>query len=466
MGAAPMIASTPDERRAEVVVVGAGLAGLMAARRLRAFGVDVLVLEARDRVGGRTYTKAAADGTLIDMGGQWIGPTQERLARVAAEVGATTFPTYDTGNNIQYIAGERHVYSGAIPMGNPSVALAVVETLVKLNDMAYLVPLAAPWEAPAAMTWDSQTLATWMDANVTNQGARELLTIAVRAIFCAEPQDLSLLHFLFYVHSAGSLNLLIGVTRGAQENRFHEGSQSVSNKMAAALGERVILNAPVHTLHHEATSVRVRGDGVAVSAKAAIIALPPTLAGRLRYHPALPALRDQLTQRVPMGTVYKIHCLYPTPFWRAENYSGQVTNYAGVVSTVFDNSPADGTMGVLMGFIEGNEARHWGTRTLAERRTAVLNEFADYFGPQAAQPTEYIEQCWADEEYTRGCYGCYLPPGVWTSFGPALRAPIGRLHWAGTETATIWNGYMDGALQSGERAADEVLTDLGLHPDQ
>jgi monoamine oxidase len=452
----------PDERQAEVVVIGAGLAGLMAARRLRAYGVDVLVLEARDRVGGRTYSIRAQDGTVIDLGGQWIGPSQRRLARLAGELGVTTFPTYDTGLNIQYIDGVRHTYSGAIPLIDPDVTMEVVQTMLALNMMAHEVPLAAPWTAPQAAEWDSQTLATWMAANVTGQGARELLTIAVRAVFCAEPRDLSLLHFLFYAHSGGSLNELVSVQRGAQEHRFHEGAQAISHRMAVALGERVILRAPVRVIQHDDAGVRVTADGVAVAARAAIIALPPVLAGRLRYVPALPALRDQLTQRVPMGTVYKIHCRYPAPFWRDAGLSGQVTNFRGVVSTVFDNSPESGASGVLMGFIEGDEARAWSARDSAARRAAVLRELAEYFGDQAAQPAEYLEQFWADEEYTRGCYGGYMPPGVWTAFGTALRAPIGPLFWAGTETATIWNGYMDGALQSGERAADEALAALGV----
>ncbi len=449
------------ERQAQVVVVGAGLAGLMAARHLRAVGVDVIVLEARDRVGGRTYSIQAHDGTVIDLGGQWIGPSQRRLGALADELGVTTFPTYDTGQNIQYIDGARHTYSGAIPLIDPAVTMAVVQTMLTLNMMAHDVPLDAPWTAPQVAEWDSQTLATWISANVTSRGARELLTIAVRAVFCAEPRDLSLLHFLFYAHSGGSLNELVSVQRGAQERRFHAGAQAIANRMAAALGERVILNAPVRAIQHDDAGVRVFADAVTVVAQATIIALPPVLAGRLRYAPVLPALRDQLTQRMPMGTVYKIHCLYPTPFWRDAGYSGQVTNYTGVISTVFDNSPEAGTSGVLMGFVEGDEARAWSVRDPAERRAAVLRELAEYFGDQAAQPTEYIEQFWAGEEYTRGCYGGYMPPGVWTAFGAALRAPIGCLFWAGTETATVWNGYMDGALQSGARAANEVLAVLG-----
>lgn len=459
-----MNSSTPSppiaHHHTDIVIIGAGLAGLTAARSLTAAGLDVIVLEARNRVGGRTYTTSASDGTLLDLGGQWIGPTQHRIAALAQAVGATTFPTYVAGQNIEYRNGQRSTYSGAIPMHDPIVAMEAVEAMLDLNIMAQEVPLDAPWKAHHAALWDSQTVATWMDANVTSDGARMWMTLAVQAIFSAEPRDLSLLHFLFYVHSGGSLNELLSVTRGAQENRFHLGAQIVSQRVAEALGERVILNAPVHTIFQDAQGVRVESDNVIVHAQRAVIAIPPTLAGRLRYRPKLPALRDQLTQRLPMGTVIKVQCLYETPFWRADNLSGQVASDTGLLRITFDNTPASGTPGILLGFIEGDEARIWGRRSLAERRAAVLDCLLQYFGEKAAKPYEYIEQNWAEEEYARGCYAGYMPPGVWTMYGEALREPIGRLHWAGTETATIWNGYMDGAVQSGERAATEILTTL------
>ena len=447
-----------------IVIIGAGLAGLTAARSLVSSGLDVIVLEARNRVGGRTYTTTASDGTLLDLGGQWIGPTQHRILSLANSVGATTFPTYVDGQNVEYRHGQRSTYSGAIPMHDPLVAMEAVEAMLDLNIMAQEVPLDAPWEAPHAALWDSQTVATWMDANVTSAGARMWMTLAVQAIFSAEPRDLSLLHFLFYVHSGGSLNELVSVTRGAQENRFHLGAQVVSNRVAAALGERVILNAPVHTITQDEHGVRVASDSLTVTAQRAIITIPPTLAGRLRYRPKLPAMRDQLTQRVPMGTVIKVQCLYDTPFWRADDLSGQVASDSGIVRISFDNTPESGTPGVLLSFIEGDEGRIWGQRSLEERRTAVLDCLVQYFGEKAAHPNEYIEQNWAEEEYSRGCYAGYMPPGVWTMYGAALRKPIGRLHWAGTETATIWNGYMDGAVQSGERAASEILAALNLSP--
>ncbi|HUY76664.1 MAG TPA: FAD-dependent oxidoreductase, partial [Ktedonobacterales bacterium] len=267
-----MSAAQPRELRAEVVVVGAGFAGLAAARALVAAGVDALVLEARDRVGGRIYTRPASDGTPLDLGGQWVGPSQRRILALAQAVGVETFTTYDTGDNVQYQAGERHIYSGAVPTHDPVVAAEIVEAILTLNMLANAVPLDAPWQAPDAADWDAQTLETWLRANVASPGARALLTLGAQAIFSAEPRDLSLLHALFYIHSAGGLMDLLGVTGGAQERRFVGGAQQVAERVAAALGQRVILNTPVHTVTQDAQGAQVAGDGVVVAAQRAIIA--------------------------------------------------------------------------------------------------------------------------------------------------------------------------------------------------
>ncbi len=451
-------------RHADVGIVGAGLAGLMAARELAAAGVSVCVLEARDRVGGRTWTRPTSDGTLLDVGGQWIGPTQQRMNRLVAELGIETFKTWDIGENVQYRGGERHTYSGAIPTTDPLVAGDVMEALLTLNMMAMRVPLETPWTASDAAVWDSQTFATWIDANVSAPGARTLLELAIQAVFSAEPRDLSLLHVLFYIRSAGGLMDLLGVTGGAQETRFITGAQTVANRLADALGDRVVLGARVHTIIQDDAGAQIISDTLVLSCARVIVALPPTLAGRLHYRPALPGLRDQLTQRMPMGTVYKVQCIYPKPFWRDAALTGQASSDTGAVRITFDNSPSDGSRGVLLGFVEGDEGRVFGQRSPQERRAAVLECFVRYFGAQAGQPLDYVEQSWAEEEYTRGCYAGYMPPGVWTMYGAALRAPIGRIHWAGTETATHWNGYMDGAVQSGERVAAEILAALEIHP--
>ncbi len=466
---------------ADVAVVGAGLAGLVAARRIAAAGAQPLVIEARDRVGGRVLNEEIGDGKVVEIGGQWIGPTQTRIAALAAELGVATFPTHDEGRHLVELDGRVASFTGHLT--DPRVelvrdlaraisplALADLEQArARLDRMARQVPLDAPWTAPRARRWDSQTFETWIRRNARTAAARALFELASEAVWAAEPSDVSLLHVLFYTHSGGGFNTLVGTGGGAQQDRFHGGSQRIAQLAADQLGEgRLALGHPVRRIEHGADSVVVHADGaggepggLTVRARRAIVAIPPTLAGRIAYDPPLPALRDQLTQRMPQGTVVKTMAIYETPFWRHQGLSGQAISQGGPARVVFDNSPPDGTPGVLLGFLEGRLARVWGARPAAERREAILAGHARLFGERAARPEGFVERVWADEEWTRGCYGCLMTTGGWTEFGPALRAPIGALHWAGAETATVWNGYMDGAVQSGERSAAEVLAALG-----
>jgi monoamine oxidase len=441
----------------DVVVIGAGLAGLSAARRLVDAGAEVMVLEARNRVGGRTLTLPAADGTPIDHGGQWIGPTQDRIAALATRVGVTTYPSWERGLHTEFRDGRAHRHDGPLPGGDPVTAVAIGQAIRELDAMAAQVPLESPWTAEQALAWDSQTAETWLQARVAAERARAWLRAAIRGTLAAEPRDLSLLHTLFFIRSAGGIAPLIATGGGAQERRFHQGAQTVSIRLAETLGERVVLGTPAEVVRHDGDGVVVEAAGRAVSAGRAIVAIPPALAGRLTYRPALPGWRNQLTQRVPMGSVIKVHALYDEPFWRQEGLSGLAVSDSGPVRIVYDNSPEAGSPGVLVGFIEGEQARAWARRSPQDRRAAILASLADYFGDRAGRPRELLERSWADEEYSGGCYAGYFPPGVWTSFGQALREPIGPLHWAGTETATVWTAFMEGAVQSGQRAADEVL---------
>jgi monoamine oxidase len=442
----------------EFVVVGAGLAGLMAARELVGAGREVLVVEARDRVGGRTLNEPIGDGKVVEVGGQWIGPTQDRLAALAAELGVETFPTYGTGENVIEHRGRLRRYRGTIPRLSPLVLLDVERAQRRLNRLAKRVSLDAPWETRNARRLDGQTTESWLRRNVRTRGGRELLQLGIEAVWAAQPEDVSLLHLLFYIRSAGSLDLLFDTEGGAQQDRFVGGSQRVSERMAEDLGpDRLLLEAPVRAISHGGAGVTVETGDHVVSARRAIVAIAPSLAGRILYDPPLPGLRDQLTQRTPLGTVAKCMAIYDEPFWRAQGLSGQATSTTGPIKLTYDNSPPDGTPGVLLGFLEGRQARETGLLPAAERREAVLDCFGRLFGDRARSPERYVERLWAEEEWTRGCYGAHLPPGTWTGYGSALRDPVGPIHWAGAETALVWNGYMDGAVRSGEDAARTVL---------
>lgn len=440
---------------ADVVVIGAGLAGLTAAAELERGGHAVVVLEARDRVGGRMLNDHLADGTPLEVGGQWAGPTQRRVLALAEQLGVATFPTHVTGDSLMEYRGRLMRYRGTIPRLNAAALADVGQAQLKLDRMARRVPLDAPWEAPRAAALDGQSFASWLRRNTVTRGARQLIALSIAAVWACEPEDVSLLHVLFYIHSAGSFDALVGTEGHAQDRRFVGGSALIAERLAARLAD-VRLGVPVTEITQDDDGVEAGG----VRARHAVVALAPALAGRLRYDPALPADRDQLTQRTPNGSVIKAMCTYPEPFWRADGLSGQAASTDGAVRVVFDNSPADGSRGVLLGFFEGRQAREWSPRTPAERRAVLTATFVRLFGARAAAPEEYLERDWSAEEYTRGCYGAHLPTGAWTAFGPALRRPAGRVHWAGTETATVWSGYMDGAVQSGERAAAEIAVRL------
>jgi monoamine oxidase len=461
----------PATPRAEVVVVGAGLSGLAAAEAIRRAGRSVIVLEARDRVGGRVLNEPIGDGEVIEVGGQWVGPTQDVVRDWARELGVETFATYNEGDYLFLREGRKLPYRpdtpllGAIPPDPGSAEAGAA--LAQLNEMAAAVPLDAPWQAPRAEEYDGKTADTWIRENTASPGGRFLVDLGVGALYAAEPRDVSLLHLLFYIRAAGdeqnpgNFERLLNTAGGAQESRFLGGSQEIALRAAARLGERVRLGWPVRRIGQDRKQAVLRGPRGNVAAKRVVVTLPPALAGRIDYRPAMPALRNQLTQRMPQGSAIKCQAIYDRPFWRERGLSGQAVSDQGPARITFDNSPPDGGPGVLLGFVEGSFARRHSRLSEGERRAAVLRNFADLFGEEALAPRRYVERDWSSDPWTRGCFVGFTPPGVLLDYGEALRRPVGRIHWAGAETATFWNGYMDGAVRSGRRAAAEVLAALG-----
>ncbi|MFC6635697.1 flavin monoamine oxidase family protein [Microbulbifer taiwanensis] len=442
----------------DVAIVGAGLAGLCAARDLDTAGLQVLVLEAQERVGGRTLTEHIDSSTFIDHGGQWVSPGQERIVALAEELGVALFPNWDAGLTVDWSGGVRSTYQGMFPPGSGHAEAQVRDGARKLTQLAAELPLGRPWEAPSATEWDSRTYHHWLAENIPSPLAQQGLARALEGVFGGGPGELSLLAALAIIRSgAHEISRLVSAENPGPEHRFIGGAQQLCERMAQSLDERIITGAYVAEIEHGNNSVQLYSGDLTVSARRAIVTLPPVLAGRIRYSPALPAARDHLTQRVPMGWVIKVHCVYPERFWVAEQLSGKVTSDGGPVRVVADNSPPNGSPGILVGFIEGAEARRLAAAGREQRCAETVAQLRHYFGTLAGRPDAYFEHAWGDDEFARGAYGGYWTPGVWTSYGHTLAAPIGTLHWAGTETSEAWNGKLEGAVHSGRRAAAEVL---------
>lgn len=447
-------------RSCDVVVVGAGASGLAAARELQCKGADVLVLEARDRVGGRTLSRTLANGVTVDLGGQWVAPTQRRVLALAAEFGLRTFPTYQDGDYTVFLEGRaRHLHIEQAA-DDPEVHADFRQAEAKLEALAASIPLDAPWTHPDAATLDRLTFSEWIEQNLTTDQGRARFRVFGPGVFSVDSCELSMLHVAFYFGAAGGVDVLTRTRGGGQDSRFTDGMQQLSLGLARQLGDRVLLRRPVRRISQDGSGVSVLADGMEVLADQAIVALPPGLAGRIAYEPALPPLRDALTQRMPMGTAIKLMLVYDRPFWREAGLSGFVITDRHVPQLLYDNSPEDASCGVLLGFTEGIPARHWIERAPEAREAEAVRTAVGCFGPEASQVREYVELSWMNEEYSRGCYAGVMAPGVWTSFGSALRKPVGRIHWAGTETATAWAGYVEGAIQAGERAAQDALRAL------
>jgi monoamine oxidase len=324
----------------------------------------------------------------------------------------------------------------------------------------------APWNTKNAAAWDRMTLDDWLRSEVPSEKGRAIFISACQSIWGADPKELSLLYVLQYAaaagnaKNAGSFLRLITTGGGAQEQRFVGGSQLISEKLADHLGRRVVLKAPVHVVAQDGDGVRIVADGTTVDARQAILAVPPVLASRLAYSPALPKGKAALLKALVPGTLTKATAVYDRPFWRDAGLSGQGVTDVGPARTTFDNSPPDGSLGVLLGFVGGSAYAPWGPLPADQRRAQVLESFVAFVGDQARAPADYFERDWTKERWTRGCPVAHTAPGVLTRYGPWLRRAVGKVHFAGTETADYWLGYMDGAVRSGERAAREVLAAL------
>src|SRR5271168_1960356 len=436
----------------DVVVVGAGFAGLVAARELTRQGYDVVVFEGRDRVGGRSFTGNVA-GLPADMGGTFVGPTQDAVLALAAELKVATTPTYHDGSNVIRWRGSTRSYRGTIPKLSLAGLLDIGRLRWQFGRIARRIPVDAPWDAPDAHKLDGLSLGEWLRSARASASSRDLMTIMSRVTWGCEPDDVSMLHAARYIHAAGGMDRMLDVENGAQQDRFPGGSQQIAEAVATELGTRVVLKAPVRRIERHHAGVTVTSDRGQAEAGYVIVAIPPAHRRSIEFAPPLPAEYHQLAKHWPQGRLSKAYAAYPTPFWRANGFSGEALSDKGPVFITFDVSPRADGPGILMGFVD---ARAFDSLPTDQRRRDTLRCFASLFGDEALNPIDYADHRWGAEDFAPGGPTAAVPPGSWTRFGPWLREPVGPIHWAGTETADQWTGFLDGAVRSGQRAAAAV----------
>lgn len=449
----------PGRSPVDVLVIGAGFSGLSAAHQLVGAGKSVVVLEARERVGGRTKPAQLA-GHTIDVGGMWVGPTQTRLIALGEKYGARRFISPAIGSNISFIEGEKLVGKGTRPGFDDATVAEFHRLYGALGQLAETVPPEAPWTAPDADRLDSQTFRAWIEEQTEREDMRRNLDRLSAALLTTDSSTISMLYLLFYIRSGDSLSSLVSVGDGAQKWLYHGGVHQIATKMAEELGDRIVLNTPVQHIRQDAGGVEVLTENGSWRARRVIVALPPAMCARIRFSPMLPTTRDKLQQRYPMGSTIKFWVAYAKPFWRERGLNGYVYFDRSELTACLDGTPEGSKEGLLVGFIEASRAVQWSARTMAERRALVLGELVRAYGPEAGEAIDYIDNDWSQEEWSHGCYAGNATPGTLSTLGTALRQPVGRIHWAGTETSPHWAGYIEGAIRAGERAAAEAAAAL------
>jgi monoamine oxidase len=436
-----------------VIVVGAGLAGLTAASELVAAGTEVVVLEARDRVGGRTKGIEVAPGLWADAGAAYLGERHTELKALISELDLSTAPTTMNGRSRFALSDRPESTDGRFP---PLNAVALGEMFELLDELTASLDPRAPWLTPGAEELDRLTAAQWAEHNLRHADARLFFPLFLGEMMAADPADISVLHMAFYLRSGGGIRYLNAFKGGAQEDRVDGGAHRLSELLAERLGDRVRLSEPVRAVEQADGVVRVRTDKGVYEGSRVVMALPPLLADAVEYLPALPVARSsELTAR---GCAVKVHLIYPKPLWRDHGLSGWSVSADGpLLSTVDDSPPGDG-VGVLTGFVTGSEARAFGALPVQEQRASAIAQARRLF-PQLPEPDECHITDWVNAEYSRGCYAALFGPGDWVRSGPHLTAPHGRVHWAGTETSTEFFGLMEGAIRSGRRVAAEIRSE-------
>lgn len=463
------LASTYD-----AVIVGGGLSGLSAAKELASKNKTYVILEARDRVGGRVYNKPLQhqDG-VVEVGAEFVGPTQDTVLALAKELGVGTFSTYNKGDNILWQNNKHKTFPadglmGAVPPEDPITLLQISQLQSELDKYAKKIDINAPWDFENAEEFDAKSAQDWIDEHHVTKAAEAVLTLALVEIFSAAPADLSLLYVIFYIAAGGTpgnpgtLERFTQVKDGSQMYRIEGGTGLLPENLAKKRGTHNIqLSSPVSSIKRAGKNTNdtytvTTKSGKKYEGRHVIVAMSPPMADKISFSPTLPRARQQLQKKLKMGSIGKGIGIYKEPFWRKKKYTGQILSDDFAVRASYDSTPKDKSFGAMMGFIQDEQMRALDDASEEELEEAVGSAFRHYFGAEAEQVSEWVFMRWDNEEYSGGGPTANAPVGVLSKYGKALREPVGNLHWAGTESADHWVGYMDGALRAGKRAASEV----------
>ncbi|PTR32276.1 putrescine oxidase [Rhodococcus sp. OK519] len=442
----------------DVVVVGAGPSGLTAATELTKAGLSVAVLEARDRVGGRTWTDTI-DGAVLEIGGQWVSPDQTALYETLEELGMDTYGRYREGDSVYIATGsDRTVYSGdSFPVSDHTPS-EMDRLIAILDDLAAEIGADEPWAHPRARELDTVSFSRWLEDLSDDREARDNIGLFVAGGMLTKPAHaFSTLQAVLMAASAGSFSNLVDEDF-ILDRRVVGGMQQVSIRLADRLGDDVFLGAPVRTVRWDEDGVTVLADGdLEVRASRVVLAVPPNLYTRISFDPPLPRRQHQMHQHQSLGLVIKVHAVYETPFWRADGLSGTCFSGAELVQEVYDNTNHGDSRGTLVAFVSDEKADAMFELTADERKRRILESVARFLGPQAAEPVVYYESDWGAEEWTRGAYAASYDLGGLHRYGRHQRTPVGPIHFSCSDLAGAGYQHVDGAIRMGRDTARAIL---------